>query len=148
MIKHIWSIFCRESKVEADTNNISIIDAYDSIEFDLKTSEEQDSSKPVMVPFSFEVVSLFYRDKKGEEETLDVSVSAIDPKGVKLGNFASKLEFKAEHNRMRNRVRFNQIALTSSGTYVFQIHTHTKDKLNLEAAIPVDVKVKINGKDL
>src|SRR3989338_9211235 len=104
MTKHIWTVICRESKIEADTNNISVIDAYESLQFDIKVDEKEfDKTKPVVGPFNFEVLSLFYRDKKGAEEILEVFVVLLDPKGNQLIEFPSKLVFQEQHNRMRNR---------------------------------------------
>lgn len=150
MVKHIWSIVCKESKIEAETNSISIIDCYENLEFDLKIEDKDyDPDKPLVGSFNFEVVSLFYRSEKGKAESFDVGITVIDPKGITLGEFQNKVEFEAQHNRMRSRVKFNTIALTKSGTYVFQVHTQKENgsRKDVVSAVPIDVKLVINGKE-
>jgi hypothetical protein len=150
MLKHIWTIVCKQSKIEADTNNISIIDSYENLRFDLRTNEkEYDKTKPAVGNFEFEVVSLFYRDKKGAAETHDVVLKVVDPKNKILGEFDARMEFKEQHNRMRNRMKFDKIALTTSGTYIFQVFLKLdKDEQELVAAVPVDIVVILDGKEL
>lgn len=151
MIKHIWSVFCKESIVSADTNNISISNSYENLQFDLNTdSKEYKKGGSVGVPFDFEIVSLFYRDNTKKEETIEEHVAFIDPKGNKLGEFTADVVFKAGLNRMRNRFKFNTLALTTSGTYIFQMYIQKKrsETRELVAAIPVDIDLKINGEQL
>ena len=150
MIKHIWSLVCRESKIEADSNNISIIDAYENLQFVLNIEEDYDKTKPLVGPFQFEVVSLFYRDKKGSEEKMDAFVSFLDPSGNQLLDFKTEVLFKEQHNRMRNRVKFNNIGLTKSGTYIVQVAVQKEDKQKKEivAAIPLDIMLTVNGKEV
>lgn len=149
MIQHIWSLVCKESKIEAETNNISVIDLYESLQFDLKVDEATyDKTKPVVGPFNFEIVSLFYRDEKGTHAEFDILAKIVDPKGAILGEFTNKSEFKEEHNRVRNRMRFNTIALTTSGVYIVQVFLKRKEEQEQVAAIPLDIKVKLNNKEL
>lgn len=151
MIKHIWSLVCRESKIEAETNNVSIIDAYENLQFALEIDEAMyDKTKPIVGPFNFEVISLFYRDSKDTEESLNTFVAFLDPKGTQLLEFNSKLVFQEKHNRMRNRVKFANIALTTTGTYVVQIKTQKGEKSgkDLVAAIPLDIQITVNGKEV
>lgn len=149
MIKHVWSLVCKESKIEQITNNISIIDVYESLQFDLRTEQntEENKGKPIGVPVNFEIISLFYRDKKGTEEHFDEKIIVIDPKGVVLGEFAADVLFKDDQDRVRSIVKFNMIALTISGDYVFQVNLAKKgaDKMDRVSSIPISIKVSVNG---
>jgi hypothetical protein len=151
MIKHIWSLICKESKIDT-FNNVTIIDQYDEVEFTLNTNDEKyEKGNPVVVPFKFEIVSLFYRDTAGEEVEMTESVAVLDPKGNKLGEFASPVTFKSEHSRMRNVMKLENLALTVSGTYLFQVFYVTKkqpNKKELAVALPLDIKVAVNGDKL
>jgi hypothetical protein len=103
-----------------------------------------------VVPFQFEITSLFFRDKKGSKETYSEQVVLLDPKGIELGRADTKMIFESEHDRMRNRIKYTSIALTTSGTYIFQIYSGKEDKLERDgvAAIPVDISLKVDGKVL
>jgi len=148
VIQHIWSIVCKESRVDETTNSISIIDAYENLQISLNTEPDYKEGSPVGVPLNFELVSLFYRDKKAGEESIEEFVRVIDPKGLELGGLSSKVVFKDSFDRMRNIFKFQSIALTTSGTYLFQLYSQKtkKGKKQLISVIPVSIRVTINSK--
>lgn len=149
MIKNIWSLICKESKIDQETNNISIIDAYESLQFDLKLEKKQDKDAPLVLPFSFELLSLFYRDEKKKEERMEEIIHVLDPDSNKLGEFKASIIFKENQNRVRSRVKFDTIALTKSGTYLFQVFTQKKvndNQRDLVSIIPVDINLIVDGK--
>jgi hypothetical protein len=150
MIKHVWTILCRESKIEAETNNISIIDAYDSIQIGATIDETaMDKTKPLVAPIALEVTSLFFRDEKGKIESFNTMLKVIDPKGVALGEFKVKSEFQEHQNRMRTRMKLDSLPLTTSGTYIFEVYLEgQKDKYHSVSAVPLDVTVTLNSKQL
>ncbi len=148
MVKHIWSVLCKESKIEAETNNISIIDAYESLQFGINTEDQNyKHGGPLNLPFSFEIVSLFHRDKINQNEDDEEVINAVDPKGQQLGEFLSTIQFIEDSKRVRNIFKFPNIALTTSGTYKFQINTRNKknNKRSLITEIPIDIEVTVNG---
>jgi hypothetical protein len=152
LIKHIWTVICRESKIDDTTNNISIIDAYENVQFSVDTQDEgYKKGLPIGVPFNFEIVSLFFRDQKGNTDELDESVLALDPHGKRLGEFESKVQFKKEHDRIRNIMKLDTIVLTTSGTYLFQVFTKRpgeKDKKEQITTIPINITATVNGEEL
>jgi hypothetical protein len=152
MIKHIWTVVCRETKIDEASNNISIIDAYENLQFSIDTEDPgYKKGLPIGVPFNFEVVSLFFRDKKGDVAELEETVLALDPKGKRLGEFQSKIQFKDEHDRIRNLMKLDTIVLTRSGTYLFQVFTKRSDESGKKeqiTVIPVNITVSVNGEEL
>lgn len=151
MIKHIWSMVARESKVDAMSNNISIIDALESLQ--LTADTEDKSYKPglsIGLPLNFEIVSLFFREKKGKPAEAEEIIIVLDPKGEKLGEFTSKIMFQAEHNRMRNMIKFNMIAVSVPGTYLFQVFLKNGKSEGREqvATIPIDITMTVNGSQI
>lgn len=146
MIKHVWTIICKESKIDANTNNVSIIDAYENIQFSINTNDPKyKKGLSVGVPFNFEAVSLFFRDKKGTNGHVSETIKVLDPKGEKLGEFSNDVQFKEEHDRMRNILKFNTIAVTTSGTYLFQVFTNKNGKSEQVTTIPINIQVTVNG---
>lgn len=151
MVRHIWSLVCKETKIDATTNNLSIIDVLENLQFDSKTDQEVDTSKPIGVPINFEVVSLYHRDKKGTDESVEETIVVLDPKGAKLGEFTAQGNFNESQDRTRVIVKFNMIALTTSGTYLFQITRKGGAKSSLAervVSIPLDIAVRVNDKQL
>jgi hypothetical protein len=152
MVKHIWTVLCKESKIDPATNNITLIEAYDNIQISLNTEDKgYRKGLPIAVPFALELVSLFFRDNKGEKEEITGIVAMLDPKGKKLGEFPLKAQFRENDDRVRNITKFDGIALTISGTYLFQVFTHKKTNAavsELVTAIPVNISVSVNGESL
>jgi hypothetical protein len=148
MINHIWSLVCREAKVDSN-NTLSIIDQYDELTFTLNTDDKNyKKGTSVVAPFGFTIASLFFRNEKGTADELKESVTILDPKGVKLGEFESAIAFKSEHSRMRNIMKLDSIGLTTSGTYLFQVFYTTKAQPNKKkqvVSIPIDIIVNVNG---
>ncbi len=148
MINHVWSLVCREAKIDSN-NTLSIIDQYDELAFTLNTEDKNyKQGTSIVAPFGFTIASLFFRDKKGEEESLKESIAVLDPKGVQLGEFESAIIFEPEHSRMRNIMKLESIGLTTSGTYLFQVFFTTKaqpNRKNQVVSIPIDIIVNVNG---
>jgi hypothetical protein len=152
MAKHIWTVLCKETKVDAATNNLTLIDVYDNIQISLNTDDKNyRKGLSIAVPFTLELVSLFFRDKKGDTADVTGSVIMLDPKGQKLGEFPLKAQFRAEDDRVRNIIKFNGIALTISGTYLFQVLVQKEANpttSELVTAIPVNITVSVNSETL
>ncbi len=151
MINHIWTIVCREAKVD-DNNTLSIIDQYDELNFTLNTDDKSyKKGSSLVAPFGFTIASLFFRDEKGKEAALKESIAVLDPKGVKLGEFESDIVFKPEHSRMRNIMKLESIGLTTSGTYLFQVFYTTEAQPNKKrqvVSVPIDMIVNVNGEQV
>ena len=144
MIKHVWSVLCKTSRIDVDSNNISLMDVIETIELSLE-GKDFDNKKTNLIPAEYEIVSTFYRDKIGTHEVLEVEVDVVDPRGDKIATFPSKVEFKEEHQRMRTRFKFTTFGLTTSGVYVYQVHTKRKNRREQVGAVPINVIIVVNG---
>jgi hypothetical protein len=148
MINHIWSLICKDTKVD-ENNTLSIVDQYDELTFTLNTEDKNyKKGTSVVAPFGFTIVSLFFRDEKGKKAEMKESVNVLDPTGVKLGEFESNIVFEEKHSRMRNIMKLESIGLTTSGTYLFQVSYMTKEQPNTKkqvVSIPIDIVVNVNG---
>jgi hypothetical protein len=149
MITHVWTAVCRESMVDEETNNISLLEAYENLQFDVNLSD-QDYKKgtSIGVEFKLEVVSLFFRNTTTKVESFKETLLVLDPKGAKLGDAVADVTFQAANDRMRNIMRFDTFAVTTSGVYLFQVFmskakASTKEPI---AVVPVNVRVTVNGR--
>ena len=148
MINHIWSLICKDTTVDKN-NTLSIVDQYDELTFTLNSEDKNYKKGSALVaPFSFTIVSLFFRDEKGKKAEMKESVNVLDPAGVKLGEFESSIIFEEKHSRMRNIMNVESIGLTTSGTYLFLVSYTTKEQPNTKrqvVSIPIDIIVNVNG---
>jgi hypothetical protein len=121
------------------------------LQFSVDTKDEgYKKGLPIGVPFNFEIVSLFFRDQKGKIDELEESILALDPHGKRLGEFQSKVQFKKEHDRIRNIMKLDTIVLTTSGTYLFQVFTKRPGESKREqiTVIPINITASVNGEEL
>ncbi|HRV75920.1 MAG: hypothetical protein H6799_01275 [Candidatus Nomurabacteria bacterium] len=143
MIEHIWTIICKESKIDSDTNSITIIDALENLNFDIPEAEVNfQKGKTNLFNVPFEIVSMFYRDKKGRIETHDYYVDIIDPSSKQIGKVEAKIRFEPQHNRMRSRIKFDTIGVTTEGVYKFKLYLKKKgEKDKLLTSIPLEINI-------
>jgi hypothetical protein len=149
MPKHIWSLVCRDTKVDDVSNNLSITDVLEDVQFDIKTdSKGYKPGKPIATELQLHLVSVFYRDKPGNQEQLSTTAVVLDPQGTKLGEFNADITFQKKNRRMRSIMRFESIVLTTTGTYMFQVYINENDKRRNVTTIPLDVQLVVNGSEV
>ena len=146
-LKHLYSIICRESKIDADTNNLSIVDVYESLQFQAELHEDvhltRKEGDPILLPFTFEITSAFYREAAEKRLEADTEVHVFDPNGKALGTFPAHMVLEKDMHRMRSRIRVQSIALTISGTYHFEVMLTEAGKTKKVGTVPLDITVEV-----
>ena len=62
MLKHIWTVLCRRSVIDQETNNLSIHDVFEQIEVDVKVNpDKQGDVKEFNVPIEYEVINFWMK---------------------------------------------------------------------------------------
>jgi len=140
MIKHVWSVLCKESLINQKNNNVSLLEVIEQIEigFSIPT---QLKDQAVNIPFEFTLVSLFFRegDSKSEEK-IRLKLNFIDPKNKSLKTFEPNFDFPKDKRRLRSVVNIRGLELTHSGTYIFRVEREIgKDKYDLLAELPIEI---------
>jgi hypothetical protein len=148
MLKHQYTVLCRESKIDADTNSLSILDIYDSLQLQAELPEDAHLNRkkddPLVFPFQFEITSVFYRDDTDRRYETDLEVKAFDPNGKLLGVFPAHLTLEKGMRRMRSRIRSDRIALTISGIYEFEVYLKSdENKFKKVESVPLEVYLDI-----
>lgn len=143
MIKHIWSVLCRESIIDGETNNISLLNIFEQLSADVSISAPDKKHARVNIPIKYEIVSLWA--KSGNKKvSVKVEVEVVDPQGKKLKNFIQELEFPAKMRRMRSRLRIMGMLLTVPGDYKYKvkIREENQDEYVTVAELPLQVDLK------
>ena len=155
MIKHVWSVMARQSIIDPDTNSVTIVEVLENIRIDVQLKDnplmsEYDREQVNAFPMNFELISLFYRKKKGLAKTVYSEIKVVDAAGKVIGEFTNPVEFQAEHDRMRMRAKFDSIGVNKSGEYNFKVYLkQTEDgEAELVAEIPLSVSINIDGEQV
>lgn len=142
-IRHIWTIACRESIINQDSNNISLLNSLEQIEFTLSPlGKSSEKTEHIAVPFNYEVISYWVKEDD-KKKSIEVKVSFIDPKGKTLGNNVSEGIFPEGIQRLRTRLKVSGMTLSIPGRYLIQIEMResSSGKFDLYSEVPIDIKI-------
>ncbi len=142
-MKHIWSVLCRRSQIDVDNNNISLNEVLEQLNVDVGQKTAESQSEEITIPFEYEIVSLWTKEKRNEYSKAQVVVDFIDPKGKKLKSFEQPAEITPELRRLRTRFRIAGIGLTVPGDYIFIISVKEKGdtKFHVVSELPLEVRI-------
>lgn len=155
-VQHIWSVLCRQSILNADTNNISLIDVVDQANFRLPQEVIQKvdtgDTKGFIFPVELEVVSLFKKSNKSQEVSFDYRLRFLTPEGEQTGKVeAGRVTIERQLKNMRVRAKMVEFAVdkrAKSGEYtvVVEIKDTSNDIYFEVARIPLEIELGEVGK--
>lgn len=143
-VQHIWTVLCKNTITDKDSNNLSINNVVEQINISKKQNIPTTKKERVgnlRIPIQLELITLWSR-QDSEERKVDAKMQLLDPQGKVLIQQPYQLAFEKGKKRLRFRMRMDGIIITISGEYSFVIST-TKDKKEYrdQVQIPVDVNI-------
>lgn len=142
MINHIWSIICKKSVIDSETNNISLYEALESIQVSIKVLDDKSIDQELFnIPIEYEIVSLWENKTPEKKVTADVSVEVTTNKGDVLKTFSKKLEMEKNMKRLRSRMRISGMSIPGSDQYSYKIKLKQEGDrdFKLVAELPLEV---------
>ncbi|MFH1946946.1 MAG: hypothetical protein ABIJ23_02190 [Candidatus Magasanikbacteria bacterium] len=151
-IKSIWAVLCQESSIDNNTNNISLFKILEEIKFGLKIEEldklknnpKFDPTKPIVLPFSSQLVILWKNLSSITNLEFPVKITLKDPNGTEIQEIPNNFAFQEGKERMRTVISINGIPLTKSGEYTYSIMTKQNKNDNFEEISSVPIKINID----
>jgi len=137
MIEHVFSLLCRKSIIDQDTNNLSISEVLERLTIQ---TEGPKSNDHIRVPVEFEIVSLWRKIVKDSFKG-EIVITLLDPDKKVLHTQTVPLTIKPTFDRYRTRVRAKGIPVSKEGTYRFKISVEENGKESVVANIPLEVKI-------
>ncbi len=149
MIKHIWSVLCRESTINQEDNNLSIRDVFEALQVGLKPNPEnppKNGNIEAVIPFPYEVTSLITNTDDDVDTKIKTSVTIFNPKGEEVGKQEHDFTIPKGKRRMRIRMKNTGLKITGSGDYIFRvgIRKEKEKAYRTVAEIPLEVTVVID----
>jgi len=139
MIRHNWTVVCSHSTIDADTNNISLIEVLEQLS--IKGPPFTDDGEPV-IPIEFDVVTLWSRSNLDQLCQGQARLQLLAPSGVSLMEKEYPINLSS-HSRMRSRTRFAGFPLKGSGLYQFQVQFREEDEGDWQDAASVLLQISI-----
>lgn len=139
-VEHIWSVLCRSSSIDQDTNNATLVNILERLE--VKIPKDNKSEK-VFVSIDFELITLWKKNLEGKSMIADCEVDIVDPSGVILQKIRHPLEIKSEFRRLRSRIKMDKLQVTSDGDYLFKVWLKLPGEsvYSVVATIPFEVRI-------
>ena len=142
MTKHIWSVLCKKTIIDTDTNNISLIDVFEQLQ--AKVNLPQNKNIKLSIPLEYEVVNFWYKENTDKKEEVDVEITLIDPNNKSLKSFINTITIPDNKKRVRTRLKITGLPITISGIYRFIVKIKEKNTKNYKqvAELPIEIKIE------
>lgn len=145
MTKHIWAVVCKRSIVDAETNNVSLIDVLEEVSVSLPPATKINKVKKGygIVPMNFEVVSMWIRESSEEKSVGRSRIAICDPSGRIVQSTEIDVDLR-EYQRMRTRQRFSGLPVRGEGNYwlCVELKDEGKDKWIEVDRVPLQVNIE------
>ena len=141
-LAHVWSVLCRSSSIDIDSNLISLFDVIENVEV---VPTERINPRPdgaVSVSIESEIVTLWERKNSDDRDISEqVFLRLVDPQGKVLKESVFLLDIKRGFKRMRFRLKINGIVVTTAGEYRFKLYLKEEsgEQKYEVASLPLDV---------
>lgn len=142
-IKYLRSILCAKSIVESDSGNISLIELVENISINIKEPLPKD--KPTNLPFGFELVSFWTKEKDIDDVQTDLRLETVDPNGKVLSSHDSVFTFPKAKQNMRFIFRIGSFNVTESGVYLLRLSykLHGETEYQIVEEIPLALTLEV-----
>lgn len=135
-MKHIWSMLCKSSSIDKETNLITLRDCIEQLDI---TVPKKAAKK--VVPIEFELVHLWSVGEIGEAEKFEVKTELYDPENQRINGFSGFFTFPKNKKRLRTCIQVKGLPFTSVGEYKFKIKLKEENQKQYKevAEIPLDI---------
>ncbi len=140
-MKHIWSILCKSSSIDQETNLITIRDCIEQ----LNVTVTKDAHKAkIVIPVELELVHLWSYDNSNKNKKFEVKTELYDPENKKIHEFSASFICPKNKKRMRMLMKIKGLPVTSTGTYTFKIRSKEEKQKGYKnvAEIPLDITLE------
>lgn len=121
MVKHIWSVLCRRSLVDRETNNISLTEVFEQLGVNVSAKQDGKFPDTVNVPLEFELVSMWHREVPQKHIRAAAKVEIINPEGKIVKDLDEKIEMPPTMRRLRTILKIVGFTVEMSGNYIFRV---------------------------
>lgn len=147
MIRHIWSVLCKESIIDEGSKNISLLNVLEQLQATLKPSPKiQGRSKKINVPINYEIVSLWTKPNTLKKEEASIEYRLLSPEGKIVNKNERKIAIPANLKRLRTRVKVKGLTILENGEYLFKIGLKEKGHKSFRTVARLPLQVEVNVK--
>ena len=143
-MNHNWSILCKKSVIEAESNVISLLELMEKITIGQRIASTGSVIVPnqFVMPLDFELVSHFSGISKNNVKPF-LKVELFNKQSEKMGQTEHELKINSNAKTLRSRVIFNGVKIKGEGTYTFKVSLKENEKGSYKevANIPLEIEI-------
>ncbi|HNU81770.1 MAG TPA: hypothetical protein PLA05_03115 [bacterium] len=139
-MQNVWSVVCKNSIIDGETNSLSLLETLDEITINYR--EGIDSHNVKLLPVSFHIVTLWFDENVKKDRKFILSIDIIDPKGKVLNTFNQDCVIPTGSVRLRATSKINGFSFTDEGKYLVVVKYKQTGKFIQVAEIPVSIHFK------
>src|SRR6266478_3361765 len=144
MARHLWSLLCEKTVIEAGTQSLSIINVYEDIQAKVVVPDGAIIPEDPKVPLALTVVSVWERSNLNvEEEKESFRIRIVDPNGKELGINEQVFSMTGPHFRARAILNIPGMPVSVSGRYLFEVQGRKGKRWNVETQLPLTVNISV-----
>lgn len=152
MIKHIWTVLCKESTINQGDNVMSLFGVLEELTVTLtpinrerKVAKKNPLNAKINIPLNFELVSFWTRDNYNEPIKSSLEIAFYNPKGEELKKIYQDLAMPAGIKRFRSRMKISGITIQGVGEYCFKVGIKETDKKTYKTVseLPLEIKLQV-----
>jgi len=152
-IKTLWTLLCQNPIIDQQTNQISLLNVLEDIQFDVKGFKKEDVEEgkvsyfkqKTIIPYQFALVTQLERSDDFEKSiSAKLKITIIDPLGAILSVHEPEIVLEKGKKRMRIITRFEGMEVTRSGTYTYETSIRIADSNEYQRQGEAKIDVKIN----
>lgn len=143
MIDHVWTVVCSKSVVDQESNNITLMDVVEQINAAVAVPPEAGGEQPTVLPFNFEVVTLWSRADLETPITGRARVLLIAPSGQQHESMPEYEINLVDHKRFRGRIKAQGLPADTSGVVRFRVQLRIGDEEEWHDAANIPVQINL-----
>jgi len=147
-MKHIWSILCENSSVDAKSNLISLFGCIEQLNLRIDSSKAL-KENDMIISFKLQLISFWIVQNISKDNVLETKIELLDPDKKSLKSFKKSFNIKKGILRFRSRLNIDGLPITKEGRYIFRVSGKEADekKYKLVAELPLDINIayKLSG---
>ncbi len=139
-MKNIWSIICERSSIDSQTNLLSLFNCIEEVKLEIDKTKMPKSDK-LVIPVNFQLISLWVIEDYTKENTSEIKIEFIDPRGKVLNEFLNTLKAKKGEKRLRSIINIQGVQITEGGRYYYRISQKKNKKFEVASESPLDINL-------
>ena len=148
MIRHAWSLICKESRVNPEDNSLSIHDVLEQIQANAASDASTDLNvvEGLMLPVPFEVTTFLTRDSTTTDEQASLRVTQLDETGAEIARNEQEITIPAGMHSLRVRMKSSVLPVKlTSQTYQFKVELKpaAREHYDTVTSLPLEVRLSL-----